>query len=100
MSGIQPYGKKRFVDVNGLRMAVVDEGKGPAVVFQHGNPTSSYLWRNVSCPEFRSGLSNPERFSSRQTPLAIKGGALTCDRAGWRHVLALALISCTNSGRP
>jgi haloalkane dehalogenase len=28
-------------------MAYVDEGDGEAVVFAHGNPTSSYLWRNV-----------------------------------------------------
>jgi haloalkane dehalogenase len=28
-------------------MAYIDEGEGPAIVFQHGNPTSSYLWRNV-----------------------------------------------------
>ena len=28
-------------------MAYVDEGEGDAIVFQHGNPTSSYLWRNV-----------------------------------------------------
>jgi pimeloyl-ACP methyl ester carboxylesterase len=28
-------------------MAYVDEGQGDAVVFAHGNPTSSYLWRNV-----------------------------------------------------
>jgi len=28
-------------------MAVIDEGEGKAIVFQHGNPTSSYLWRNV-----------------------------------------------------
>jgi haloalkane dehalogenase len=28
-------------------MAYIDEGVGDAVVFQHGNPTSSYLWRNV-----------------------------------------------------
>ena len=43
----EPYGKKRFVDVKGRRMAVVDQGTGKAIVFQHGNPTSSYLWRNV-----------------------------------------------------
>lgn len=43
----QPYAKKRFVDVKGRRMAVIDEGEGKAIVFQHGNPTSSYLWRNV-----------------------------------------------------
>ena len=28
-------------------MAYVDEGQGDAIVFAHGNPTSSYLWRNV-----------------------------------------------------
>jgi len=28
-------------------MAVIDAGEGKAIVFQHGNPTSSYLWRNV-----------------------------------------------------
>ena len=28
-------------------MAYVDVGDGPPVLFLHGNPTSSYLWRNV-----------------------------------------------------
>jgi haloalkane dehalogenase len=28
-------------------MAYIDEGQGDAIVFQHGNPSSSYLWRNV-----------------------------------------------------
>ena len=28
-------------------MSYIDEGKGDSIVFQHGNPTSSYLWRNV-----------------------------------------------------
>jgi haloalkane dehalogenase len=34
-------------------MAYIDEGEGDAIVFQHGNPTSSYLWRNVM-PHCRS----------------------------------------------
>src|SRR5262249_50225457 len=33
--------------VKGRRMACIDTGAGGAIVFQHGNPTSSYLWRNV-----------------------------------------------------
>ncbi len=33
--------------VNGLEMAFYDEGAGSTLVFLHGNPTSSYLWRNV-----------------------------------------------------
>lgn len=43
----KPYGAKSFAEVNGRRMAYIDAGTGPAIVFQHGNPTSSYLWRNV-----------------------------------------------------
>src|ERR1700736_614217 len=43
----QPYGQLQYRNVNGRRMAYVDEGDGDAIVFQHGNPTSSYLWRNV-----------------------------------------------------
>jgi haloalkane dehalogenase len=42
-----PYAACRLVEVKGRRMAVIDRGQGPAIVFQHGNPTSSYLWRNI-----------------------------------------------------
>lgn len=42
-----PYGEKAFATVNGRRMAYIETGSGDAIVFQHGNPTSSYLWRNV-----------------------------------------------------
>ena len=35
------------VEVNGLNMAYVERGEGDPIVFQHGNPTSKYLWRNV-----------------------------------------------------
>jgi haloalkane dehalogenase len=47
MAGADPYGKLKYRDVKGSQMAYVDEGEGDAVVFAHGNPTSSYLWRNV-----------------------------------------------------
>ena len=43
----QPFAQKKFATVNGRRMAYIDEGAGDAIVFQHGNPTSSYLWRNI-----------------------------------------------------
>ncbi|MEX1281250.1 MAG: haloalkane dehalogenase [Acidimicrobiia bacterium] len=39
--------EKQYASVNGLQMAYVDEGEGDPIVFLHGNPTSSYLWRNV-----------------------------------------------------
>lgn len=43
----KPYAEKRTAEINGKRMAYIDSGEGDAIVFQHGNPTSSYLWRNV-----------------------------------------------------
>lgn len=42
-----PFAAKKFATVMGRRMAYIDEGAGDAIVFQHGNPTSSYLWRNI-----------------------------------------------------
>ncbi len=38
---------RRRVDAAGVEMAYIDTGSGDAVVFLHGNPTSSYLWRNI-----------------------------------------------------
>ena len=38
---------KQFIEVQGKRIAYVEMGKGDPIVFQHGNPTSSYLWRNI-----------------------------------------------------
>jgi haloalkane dehalogenase len=42
----QPLGKK-MVDVLGARMAYHERGEGRPVLLLHGNPTSSYLWRDV-----------------------------------------------------
>jgi haloalkane dehalogenase len=47
MVGAKPYRQLHYREVNGSRMAYVDEGDGDAIVFAHGNPTSSFLWRNV-----------------------------------------------------
>lgn len=38
---------KKFISVHGKRMAYIDEGQGDPIVFLHGNPTSSFLWRNI-----------------------------------------------------
>jgi len=43
------------LEVDGLRMHVVDEGEGPPVLLLHGEPTSSYLWRNVIPPLVANG---------------------------------------------
>jgi haloalkane dehalogenase len=39
--------KKQYKTIHGKQMAYIDEGEGDPIVFLHGNPTSSYLWRNV-----------------------------------------------------
>lgn len=46
MAGATWTDKKR-VEINGRSMAYVERGEGDPIVFLHGNPTSSYLWRNV-----------------------------------------------------
>ena len=38
---------KKTIEVLGKTMAYVEMGEGDPIVFQHGNPTSSYLWRNI-----------------------------------------------------
>ena len=38
---------KKFAEAKGKQIAYIDEGKGDPIVLIHGNPTSSFLWRNV-----------------------------------------------------
>ncbi len=44
--GVAPLPLKRR-EILDTGMAYVDEGSGQPLVFLHGNPTSSYLWRNI-----------------------------------------------------
>ena len=44
---VKPFARKKFADIKGKRMAYIEVGEGDSIVFQHGNPTSAYLWRNV-----------------------------------------------------
>ena len=39
--------ESKFIEIRGSKMHYIDEGKGDPVLFLHGNPTSSYLWRNI-----------------------------------------------------
>ena len=38
---------KKYIEALGKQMAYCEIGKGDPIIFQHGNPTSSYLWRNI-----------------------------------------------------
>jgi haloalkane dehalogenase len=46
ISSAFPYEKKKLT-VDGQTMAYVEVGEGDPIVLLHGNPTSSYLWRNI-----------------------------------------------------
>ena len=45
----------QYREVDGLRLAHIDEGSGSPVVFVHGEPTWSYLWRKVIPPVLAAG---------------------------------------------
>ncbi len=46
ISETMPF-EKKYCDVDGKRIASIDEGEGAPIVLLHGNPTSSFLWRNI-----------------------------------------------------
>lgn len=50
MSAASPLPPRRFTTVRGHRLAHVEAGSGDPIVLLHGNPTSSYLWRDVIGP--------------------------------------------------
>ncbi len=39
--------ESKFVAVHDSKMHYIDVGEGDPILFLHGNPTSSYLWRNI-----------------------------------------------------
>ncbi len=73
---------------DGLRLAHLDEGEGPPVVFFHGEPTWSFLWRKVIPPVrdagFRCVAPDMPGFGRSDKPVEL--GWYTYDR----HVQALA----------
>jgi haloalkane dehalogenase len=54
-TSLEKFGKQKFAEVNGKRMAYIDEGAGSTIVFQRGNPASSHLWRNAMAQCASSG---------------------------------------------
>jgi haloalkane dehalogenase len=74
--------ESRYADVLGLRVHYVEEGRGMPVLFVHGNPTSSYLWRNVlpavAANTYRRGIALDLPGFGRSSKLA--DGNYTLDR--------------------
>ena len=48
--------ESRYRELDGLRLAHLDEGEGAPVIFVHGEPTWSFLWRNVLGPVRDAGF--------------------------------------------
>jgi pimeloyl-ACP methyl ester carboxylesterase len=72
--------KKRFADVLGRRMAYIERGAGHPIVFLHGNPTSSFLWRGVLPHVEASGrrLIAPDRNAhARESPFRTNSDTKT-----------------------
>ncbi len=46
IGAVDPYPRRR-IGVLDSEMSYLDTGRGDPIVFLHGNPTSSYLWRNI-----------------------------------------------------
>ena len=84
-----PY-SSRFREHDGLRLAYLDEGEGRPVVFFHGEPTWSFLWRKVIPPVrdagFRCIAPDLPGFGRSDKPTDI--GWYTYDR----HVAAMAAL--------
>ena len=39
--------ESKYIEVNGSKIHYIEEGEGDPILFIHGNPTSSYIWRNI-----------------------------------------------------
>lgn len=98
---VYPF-EHRYLDVEGCRVHYVDEGSGPVLLFLHGNPTWSFLYRNIV-----AGL----RSSFRCVALDYPGFGLSDARPGYgftaaehadivhRFVAALDLTEVTMMGQ-
>ncbi|MGW4633591.1 alpha/beta fold hydrolase [Nocardia sp. NPDC004415] len=69
--------ESRFLDVDGHTVHYLDEGSGPTLLFLHGNPTWSFLWRDVI---------RDLRADFRCVALDYPGFGLSTPKAGYRFL--------------
>lgn len=83
ISAADPYDRKK-IDVLDSHMAYVDTGSGDPIVFLHGNPTSSYLWRNVIAElEGKGRCLAPDLIGMGQSGKAPEGSYRFVDHIGY-----------------
>ena len=64
---------RRRVKVLDTEISYVDVGEGDPIVFLHGNPTGSYLWRNIiACLRARAALAPDPRGHGRIAGIAVR----------------------------
>jgi haloalkane dehalogenase len=82
--------ESRYREVDGLRLAHLDEGEGRPVVFFHGEPTWSFLWRKVIPPVREAGYRciAPDYAGFGRSDKPIDVGWYSYDR----HVELMALL--------
>jgi len=72
--------RSHFVEVNGLRFRVVEDGNGPAVLLLHGFPDSSHLWRHqipaLVAAGYRAIAPDLRGFGESDKPEAVEAYAL------------------------
>jgi haloalkane dehalogenase len=93
ISAVDPHPRKRIAVLDS-EMSYVEVGEGDPIVFLHGNPTSSYLWRNVIPYLTRSGRClAPDLIGMGQSGKSPSGAYRFVDHAryldGWFEVLGL-----------
>ncbi|HEU4705796.1 MAG TPA: haloalkane dehalogenase [Solirubrobacterales bacterium] len=91
LEGLPDYPfESRYREVDGLRLAHLDEGQGKPVVFFHGEPTWSFLWRKVIPPVRDAGYRciAPDYAGFGRSDKPIDVGWYTYDR----HVELMAAL--------
>ena len=92
---------KQFTTIEGYRLAHVEMGQGDPIVLLHGNPTSSYLWRDVMPP--LAGLGRviaPDLIGhgdSDKLPVSLGPGRYTLE---WTYDLLNAHLSALIGEQP
>ncbi len=106
MVSAEPYGKLQYKEIDGKQMAYIDQGEGAAasaIVFQHGNPTSSYLWRNVmphleglgrlvACDLIGWVVPTSSTIPGR-TAITMRSSAITCSSSGTHWIWEIVWCS-------
>lgn len=68
--------RSRFLDANGLRMHVLEEGQGPLMVLAHGFPETSHSWRHqlsaLSAAGFRAVAPDMRGYGQTEAPAEVE----------------------------